>query len=52
MKLCMEKVRIYYNGEMDTIDIWFEDPLEEGFSREISDGIILKYGLNGSVFGG
>jgi len=47
----MEKVRVYYNRGMDTIDIWFEDPPEEGFSREISDGIILKYGLNGSVFG-
>jgi len=51
VKRCMEKVRVYYNREMDTLDVWFEGPPEEGFSRGISDGIILKYDLDGSVFG-
>lgn len=36
---------------MDTLDIWFEDPPEEGFSREVSDGVILKYDKNGKIVG-
>jgi len=31
-----KKVKVYYDREMDTIDIWFDDPPEEVFSREIS----------------
>ena len=44
-------VKVYYDKEMDTLDIWFEDPPEEGFSREIEDGIILKYDLSGRIVG-
>ena len=47
----MKRIRIYYDKEMDTLDIWFEDPPEEGFSREISDGVILKYDKSGKVVG-
>ena len=47
----MKKIRIYYEKEMDTLDVWFEDPPEEGFSREISDGVILKYDKEGRVVG-
>jgi len=47
----MRKIRIYYEKEMDTLDVWFEDPPEEGFSREISDGVILKYDKEGRVVG-
>ncbi len=43
--------RVYYDKEMDTLDIWFEDPPEEGFSREIEDGIILKYNASGRIVG-
>ncbi len=38
--------RVYYDKGMDTLDIWFSDPPEEGFSREISDGIIINIILN------
>ena len=47
----MEKVKIYYDSEMDTLDIWFDNPPEKGFSREISDGVILKYNLDGKLIG-
>ncbi len=48
----MEKrVKVYYDKEMDTIDIWFDEPPEEGYSREVSDGIILKYDLKGEIAG-
>jgi len=46
-----KKVRVYYDKEMDTIDVWFDDPPDEGFSREISDGIIVKYNSKGVVVG-
>ncbi len=44
-------VKVYYDKEMDTLDIWFDDPPEEGFSREIGDGIILKYDVSGRIVG-
>jgi uncharacterized protein YuzE len=47
----MKKFKVYYDKEMDTLDIWFDEPPEEGFSREIGDGIILKYDKNGKVVG-
>jgi len=47
----MEKVKIYYDSEMDTLDIWLDNPPDKGFSREISDGVILKYNLNGELVG-
>ena len=49
VKLCM--VKVYYDKEMDTLDIWFDDPPEEGFSREMGDGIILKYDVSGKIVG-
>ena len=33
---------MYYDREMDTLDIWFKDPPEEGFSREIEDWDHIK----------
>ncbi|HID26934.1 MAG TPA: DUF2283 domain-containing protein, partial [Methanosarcinales archaeon] len=47
----MEKTKVYYDKEMDTLDIWFDELPEEGFSREINDGIILKYDAKGRIVG-
>ncbi len=47
----IEKIRVYYDKEMDTLDIWFEDPPGRGFSREIDDGIILKFDETNRVVG-
>ena len=46
-----KKVKVYYDKGMDTLDIWFNEPPEEGFSREIGDGIILKYNSEARVVG-
>jgi uncharacterized protein YuzE len=46
-----KKVKVYYDAEMDTLDIWFDDPPEEGFSREINEGVIVKYDLKGRMVG-
>jgi len=47
----MEKIRIYYDKEVDTLDIWFDEPPEEGFSREINNGIIVKYDSKERIVG-
>jgi len=47
----MAKIRIYYDKEVDTLDIWFDEPPEEGFSREINDGIIAKYDSKERIVG-
>ena len=46
-----KKVKVYYDKGMDTLDIWFNEPPEEGFSREIGDGIIVKYNSEARVVG-
>jgi len=46
-----EKVRVYYDKGVDTLDIWFNEPPEEGFSREMEDGIIVKYNSEARVVG-
>ena len=47
----MAKMRVYYDEGMDTLDIWFDEPPDEGFSREIEDGIIVKYDKNERIVG-
>lgn len=47
----MAKIRIYYDKEVDTLDIWFDEPPEEGFSREINNGIIVKYDSKERIVG-
>jgi len=44
-------MRVYYDEGMDTLDIWFDEPPDEGFSREIEDGIIVKYDKNERIVG-
>jgi uncharacterized protein YuzE len=46
-----KKIKVFYDSEMDTLDIWFEEPPEEGFSRELDDGIIVKYDRDERVVG-
>jgi uncharacterized protein YuzE len=46
-----KKVKVFYDSERDTLDIWFEEPPAEGFSRELSEGIIVKYDSNERVVG-
>ena len=46
-----KKVKVYYDSERDTLDIWLDEPPEEGFSREINEGIIVKYDLEERVVG-
>ena len=47
----MDKVKIYYSKEKDTIDIWFGDPELEVISEEAGEGLILKKDKDGKVIG-
>ena len=46
-----KKVKVYYDREMDTLDMWFDEPPKEGYSREIEDGLIIKYDSEARVVG-
>ena len=46
-----KKVKVYYDREMDTLDMWFDEPPKEGYSREIEDGVIIKYDSEARVVG-
>lgn len=47
----MDKIKIYYNKEKDTMDIWFDNPTLEVISEEAGEGLILKKDKNGKVIG-
>lgn len=47
----MDKVKIYYSKDKDTIDIWFGNPDLEVISEEIGEGLVLKKDIDGKVIG-
>ena len=47
----MEKVKIYYSKESDTMDIWFDNPEDEYISEEAGQGLILKKNKEGKIIG-
>jgi len=46
----MDKVKVYYNNESDTMDIWFGNPEDEVVCEEAGEGIILKKDKNGKTY--
>jgi uncharacterized protein YuzE len=47
----MEKVKIYYNKDTDTMDIWFGNPEDEYIAEEAGEGFILKKDKEGRIIG-
>ncbi|MEW6068090.1 MAG: DUF2283 domain-containing protein [Nitrospirota bacterium] len=47
----MDKIKVYYNKEADTVDIWFGNPDDEFVSEEAGEGVILKKNKDGIVIG-
>lgn len=47
----MEKVRVYYDYEMESLTVWFENPVNEHICEEIGNGIVLMKNESGSVIG-
>ena len=38
----MEKIRVIFNRNVNTLDVWFGDPEKEFISEETGEEIILK----------
>lgn len=47
----MEKAKIIFNKEGNTLDIWFDDPKKEAVSEETEEEIILKKDKKGKIIG-
>lgn len=47
----MEKIRVIYNRNVNTLDVWFDDPEKEFISEETGEEIILKKDKTGRVIG-
>ncbi len=47
----MEKIKIIFTKETNTLDIWFDDPKKEWVCEETGEDIVLKKDKNGTVIG-
>ena len=47
----MEKVRVYYDREGNTLSVWFDDPKKERFCEESDDDLVLVKDRRGRVIG-
>ncbi|ABL79129.1 DUF2283 domain-containing protein [Thermofilum pendens] len=45
------KVRVYYAPELDTLDLWLDEPGRESFSEPLNDNIVLKLDERREVIG-
>jgi len=47
----MEKLRVYYDREGNTLSVWFDDPKKEAVCEEADDDMILVKDSDGRVIG-
>lgn len=47
----MEKIRVFYDREGNTLNVWFNDPEKEYICEETGDEIILVKDKQGKVIG-
>ena len=47
----MEKVRVFYDREGNTLSVWFDDPEKEHVCEESDDDVILVKDRRGRVIG-
>lgn len=47
----MEKVKVCYDREGNTLSIWFDDPKKEHFCEESDDDVVLVKDHRGRVIG-
>jgi hypothetical protein len=47
----MEKVRIYFDREGNTLSVWFDDPKKEHVCEESADDVVLVKDRRGRVIG-
>lgn len=47
----MEKVRVYFDREGNTLSVWFDDPSKEHICEESDDDVVLVKDRRGRVIG-
>jgi hypothetical protein len=47
----MEKVRVYFDREGNTLSVWFDDPAKEHICEESDDDVVLVKDRRGRVIG-
>lgn len=47
----MEKIRVYFDREGNTLSVWFDDPKKEHICEEASDDMVLVKDRRGRVIG-
>jgi len=47
----MEKIRIFYDKQGNTLNVWFDDPQKEYICEETSEEVILVKDKTGKVIG-
>jgi uncharacterized protein YuzE len=47
----MEKVRVYFDREGNTLSVWFDDPKKEHVYEESDDDVVLVKDRRGRVIG-
>ncbi len=47
----MQKVRVYFDREGNTLGVWFDDPKKEHICEESDDDVILVKDRTGRVIG-
>ena len=47
----MEKIKVIFNRESNTLDVWFDEPEKEFICEETGDEVILKKDKDNRVIG-
>ena len=47
----MDKLRIYYDREGNTLSVWFDDPKKEHICEESDDDMVLVCDRRGRIIG-
>ena len=47
----MDKVRVYFDREGNTLTVWFDDPAKEATCEEVGDDVVLMKNRRGRVIG-
>ena len=47
----MDKLRIYFDREGNTLTVWFDDPKKEAICEETADDVVLMKDRRGRVIG-
>lgn len=47
----MDKVKVYYDREGNTLTVWFDDPAKEAVCEEVGDDVVVIKDRRGRVIG-